>query len=205
MRRTPVVQGVLCASLPTFVRMAVPLPVVFSLSCSLVLTIDDVYRKFGEASEAAQLLETELGTEQLFLRGVHEGLITSTLEVDGKGAAKLLEKINRQTLGQHIKETKQHTDALDKLEPLLTAALKERNRLLHHFYREHNIRKNTDAGRAVMVADLESIHSTLLEAYKAMMLLSGIDLDALAERFAQMPDNGETAVVDDKAIYHLPL
>ena len=25
-------------------------------------TLDDVYRKFGEASEAAQLLETELGT-----------------------------------------------------------------------------------------------------------------------------------------------
>ncbi len=46
---------------------------------------------------------------------------------------------------------------------------------------------------------------TLLEAYKARILLSGIDLDALAERFAQMPDNGETAVVGDKVMYHLPL
>jgi len=170
-----------------------------------VPTIDDVYRKFGEVSEAAQLLETELGTAQLFLKGIHEGLITPTLEADGKRAAELLEKINRQTLGQHIKETKQHTDALDKVESILSAALKERNRLSHHFYREHNIRKNTDAGRAVMLADLESIHSILLEAYKAMMPLSGIDLDALAEQLAQNPDNGETAVVDDKAIYHLPL
>ena len=169
-------------------------------------TLDDVYRKFGETSEVTQLLETELGTAQLFLRGVHEGLITPTLEADGKRAAELLEKIDRQTLGQHIKETKQHTNALDKVEPFLSAALKERNRLSHHFYREHNIRKDTDAGRAVMLADLESIHSTLLEAYKAaMMLLSGIDLDAWVEQFAQMPDNGETAVVDDKTIYHLPL
>jgi hypothetical protein len=30
-----------------------------------------------------------------------------------------------------------------------------------------------------MLNDLESIHDTLLEAYKAVMLLSGIDLDAV--------------------------
>lgn len=130
--------------------------------------------------------------------------MTPTLEADGKRAAELLEKIDRQTLGQHIKETKQRTNALDRVEPFLSAALKQRNRLSHHFYREHNTLKNTDAGRAVMLADLESIHSTLLEAYKVIMLLSGIALDALVEQFAQMPDKGETAVVDDKAIYHLP-
>jgi hypothetical protein len=119
-------------------------------------TLDDVYRKFGETAEAAQLLETELGTAQLFLRGVHEAIITPTLQADGKRAAELLKKIDRQTLGQHISETKRHTDALDKVEPLLLAALKERNRLSHSFYREHNIRKNADGGRAVMLADLES-------------------------------------------------
>jgi hypothetical protein len=168
-------------------------------------TMDDVYRKFGQASEAAQLIETELGTSQLFLRAVHEGLIAPTLEVDSKRAAELLAKINRLTLGQHIKGTKQYTQALDVLEPLLAAALNERNRLSHHFYREHNIRKNTDAGRAVMMADLESIHSVLLEAYKALMLLSGIDLDALVEQRAKMFDNPDTGAVDDKAVHHLPL
>jgi hypothetical protein len=167
-------------------------------------TIDDVYRKFGEASEAAQLIEAELGTSQLFLRAIHEGLILPTLAVDSKRAAELLDKIDRQTLGQHIKETKQHTNALDNLEPLLSAALKERNRLSHHFYREHNIRKSTDAGRAVMMADLESIHSTLLEAYKALLVLSGIDLDALVDQRAKMSANAEAAI-DDKAIYHLPI
>ena len=33
-------------------------------------TLDDVYRKFGEASEAAQLLETELGTMLLTVGAV---------------------------------------------------------------------------------------------------------------------------------------
>lgn len=168
-------------------------------------TIDDIYHKFGEALEVAQLIETELGTSELFLRAVHEGLITPTLQVDSKRAADLLAKIDRQTLGQHVKETRQHTNALDNLEPLMSTALKERNRLSHQFYREHNIRKNTDAGRAVMMADLESIHSALLDAYKALMLLSGIDLDALVEQRAKMSDKAETAFVDDKAIYHLPI
>jgi len=31
-----------------------------------------------------------------------------------------------------------------------------------------------------MLKDLESIHDTLLDAYKAVILLSGIDLDAVS-------------------------
>ena len=114
-------------------------------------SLDDVYRKFGEVSEAAQLVETELGTLLLFPSAVAEGLITPTLDVDRKRATELLGRINRQTLGQLLKNTKRHTDALDQLEPLLSAALEERNRLSHHFYRQHNFRRNTDAGRAVML------------------------------------------------------
>jgi hypothetical protein len=33
-----------------------------------MLTLDDVYSKFGEAAEAAQLLETELGNMLLLVR-----------------------------------------------------------------------------------------------------------------------------------------
>jgi hypothetical protein len=144
-----------------------------------VPTLDDVYRKFGEVSEAAQLVETDFGTMLLFFGVVDEGLITPTLEVDGKRAAELLGRINRQTLGQLLKNTKAHTKALDQLEPLLSKALEERNRLSHHFYRQHNFRRNSEEGRSLMLDDLESIHNTLIEALKALSLLSGIDLDAL--------------------------
>jgi len=50
---------------------------------------------FGEASEAAQLLETELGTVLLFFGAVDDGLITPTLQtsqVDSKRAADLLRR-----------------------------------------------------------------------------------------------------------------
>jgi hypothetical protein len=170
-----------------------------------VPTLDDVYRKFGEVSEAAQLIETELGTVLLFLGAVDEGLITPTLEVDGKRAADLLGRINRQTLGQLIRSTKRHTEELNQLEPLLSTALEERNRLSHHFYRQHNFRKSSDEGRALMLRDLESIHDTLIEAYKALMLLSGTDLDALVEEYAKARENGETAVVGEQPVFHLPI
>ena len=46
------------------------------------------------------------------------------------------------------------------------------------FTREHNFRRNSDEGRALMLQDLEGIHSALLDAYKAVLALSGVDLDA---------------------------
>ena len=168
-------------------------------------TLDDVYRKFGEVSEVAQLVETELGTMLLFFGVVDEGLITPTPEViDQKRATELLRRINRQTLGQLVTNTKRHTDALDQLEPLLSTALEERNRLSHHFYRQHNLRKNSDAGRSLMLDDLGSIYNTLIKAYKALNLLSGIDSDAVTEQLAKASDNGKT-VPDENEIFHLPI
>jgi hypothetical protein len=41
-----------------------------------VPTLDDVYRKFGETAEAAQLLETQLGNMLLLSHGAEAGLFT---------------------------------------------------------------------------------------------------------------------------------
>jgi hypothetical protein len=38
-----------------------------------------------------------------------------------------------------------------------------------------------------MLADLESMYTTLLNAFKAVVLLSGVDLDALAATDQQNP------------------
>jgi len=139
-------------------------------------SLDDVYCKFGETSEAAQLLETELGNI-LFLSGaIDQNLIE---EPDQVAATALYRSINRKTLGQLLKGLKNTTESVDHLEELLSKALKERNRLAHSFYRQHNFRRNSDGGRQIMLDDLEQIHDVLLEAYKAVARLSGIDLDKL--------------------------
>jgi hypothetical protein len=59
----------------------------------------------------------------------------------------------------------------------LANALAERNQLFHSFYRKHNFRRNSDNGRAMMLEDLDRKHETIVEAYKAVMKLAGIDLD----------------------------
>jgi hypothetical protein len=141
-------------------------------------TLDDVYRKFGETAEAAQPLETELGNRLLLVRGVEDDLIT---EPNPKLASDLYEKINRLTLGQLLRNLNDTPLSLNALETILSNALQERNRLFHSFYRHHYFRRNSDEGRAVMLKDLDSIHSMLIDAYKAAMLLSGVDLDALVE------------------------
>jgi hypothetical protein len=139
-----------------------------------VPSLDDVYRKFGEASEAAQLLETELGNILLMVGAVDKNLIE---QPDEKTATALYNSINRQTLGQLLKGLKNSSESVDHLEEQFVRALKARNRLAHSFYRQHNFRRNSEEGRAKMLEDLEQIHNDLLDAYKAVMLLSGIDLE----------------------------
>ena len=139
-------------------------------------TLDDIYRKFGEASEAAQLLETELGNILLSIRGTEANLFSSQ---NPELAKEILRKINRSTLGQALEQLGNSVNTFDQLEQLFSDALAKRNHLAHSFYPEHNFRRNTDEGRAIMMRDLKSIHDTLLEAYKAALAISGIDLDAV--------------------------
>jgi hypothetical protein len=142
-----------------------------------VPTLDDVYRKFGDVAEAAQLLETGLGTLLLMIRATQSDLFG---EPNPAHAAAILANINRHTLGQLLRGLRQRTRSLDSLEELFWNALEERNRLFHSFYRQHNFRRNSDDGRALMLEDLEVIHNTILEAYKALLVLEGADLEALA-------------------------
>lgn len=142
-----------------------------------VPSLDEVYRKFGETAEAAQLLETELGNMLMMARCMDEGLLENQ---NPTRAADILNSVNRHTLSQLLKNLNNHTP-LDALDTLLVKARDQRNRLSHSFYREHNFRRNSDDGRALMLADLETIHSALLDAYKAVMALGGIDLDEATE------------------------
>ena len=149
-------------------------------------TLEEVYQKFGEVAEAAQLVETELGNLLLFASGVDAGLLTTP---NPQKATDIYNKINRQTFGQLIQGLNRTTtaEAIDTVYFELLIARDERNRLFHSFYRQHNFRRNTDEGRAAMFKDLESIHDTLLHTYKALSLLSGVDIDALAEVNIPLP------------------
>ena len=141
-----------------------------------MVSLDDVYRKFGEVSEAAQLLETELGTILLEIHAVESDLFSVERREE---AAEILTRINNSTLGQVLKRISEKVRNLEPAADLFATALAERNRLSHSFFRQHNFRRNSHEGRAVMLADLESIHRKVLEAFKVALAVSGIDLDSL--------------------------
>ena len=147
-------------------------------------TLDEVYRKFGEVSEAAQLLETELGTLLLTHKCIDAGLLERS---SSETATAIYKQINKQTLGQLIRSFGRIGHSIEDLEQLLMDALASRNRLTHTFYLQHNFRRNSDDGREVMLRDLEAMHEDLLEAYKAVSLISGDDLDALVDEFGDLP------------------
>ena len=153
---------------------------------------DDVYRKFGEVSEAAQLLETELGTLLMTHKCVDAGFLE---QPDPGRATAILDQVNKQTLGRLIQSLDSIVESTENLEQLLGDALASRNRLTHSFYLQHNVRINSEEGREVMLHDLETIHKDLVRAYDAAFRLSEIDLKKLTEDF------GTTALLTG----HLPL
>ena len=66
-------------------------------------SIDDVYRRFGETAEEAQLLETELGNMLLEICGKDENLFN---QLNQQRAGEIYDQINRHTLGRIMKHLK---------------------------------------------------------------------------------------------------
>ena len=152
-------------------------------------TRGDVYRKFGEASEVAQLLETELGTLLLMRKCIGEDLLTAP---DRNRATEIYKHVNRQTLGRLIRTLGTTTTWVGDLEQVFTKALLSRNQLAHSFYLKHNMRINSDAGRKIMLRDLAEIDESLRKAYRTAQLLSGTELESL------IADQGKSAAFQEK-------
>lgn len=147
----------------------------------------ELYAKFGLTAEAAQLFETELGTLLLCLQGRQERWHEAP---DGAAARAFLDRIDRKTLGQLLKDAKVHVSFEGGAEDLFTSALSARNRLSHGFFERHNFRIQTSEGRAKMVADLEQLHTELFTAWRVASSISEAMVGEL-QRDAHVPTQGE--------------
>ena len=124
--------------------------------------INDVYRKFGEVAEAAQLLESRLGDWLLWEKFLRDDL---SFDSDQILTPKIFQEVDRLTIGQLLDQLKKHSHPLKNFEADLRKALDERNILFHSFYLDHNIRRNSSEGCQIMLEDLEELHETILDAY----------------------------------------
>lgn len=136
-----------------------------------------LYAKFGETAEAAQLFETKLGTLLLCVRGLEQGWHA---EPDGEAAAKLLRDIDRSTLSQLLAKLRVSFRFDEALTAQFDSALRARNRLNHGFYERHNFAIQSDEGRDAMSADLMALHEELFDAWRSANSISTAFHEAFA-------------------------
>ena len=139
---------------------------------------EQVYAKLGITAEAAQLLETELGTLHLAQCGLENRLWDKSKCLE---ATRTLQKIDESTLGQLLRKVREKSEVSTNLETELREGLRERNRLCHSFYRDHGTRMQTDEGRDLMIADLDEMHQKLFRAYQLAGAMSSLAVGFVLE------------------------
>jgi hypothetical protein len=157
--------------------------------------VREVYAHFGLALYKAQVLEHGL-TNAMMYASKAAGRLPTLADFD----AFLGDKFDR-TLGALIKELRNHISVDPVLEGLLQAALKQRNWLAHHYFRERSEIFISDRGCVSMIAELETAQDlfkraevTLDDAVRHLADRIGVTKDKLnayvAESIAQAKAGG---------------
>lgn len=144
-------------------------------------TRDELYCKFGMTAEAAQLFETELTTLLLGVLGMSRGW---HIVPDPAAAEKLARRIDAQTLGALFKRVESVVRIDAELKGKLASAVRARNRLIHGFFERHNFRIQSSEGRDLMIADLDTLHAELVEAWQLAGAMSQFIVDQLRQQRA---------------------
>ncbi len=131
--------------------------------------MNEVYKKFGEASELAQLLEHELGTLLIRILDVTPKFVTTQPEM----AWMLLDDVYTPALSRFIRQEKgQHQE--EQIMQALNESFKAQHGLHHGFFRTYHGSSDTE-----MFEALDPVLMSLWKGYRAVMLFSGIDINEL--------------------------
>ena len=139
---------------------------------------EQVYAKFGVTAEAAQLLETELGTLHLAQCGLENRFWDKSKSSE---ATRTLQEIDESTLGQLLRKVRTKSEVSGDIETTLREGLRIRNKLCHGFYLKHGNRIQTDEGRDLMMADLEEMHQKLFRAYQLADSMSSLAVQVVLD------------------------
>jgi len=114
-------------------------------------TAKEIYTDFGFTVYRAQCLEMDAGNLLVTFIGV-AGKIENPEMVDA-----LYRSIDRDTFGQLLKVIKKTVDFSEDSMKHIDDALKNRNFLIHHFFRKHAIDMLSEKERSGMKKELEAI------------------------------------------------
>lgn len=118
----------------------------------------EVYAQAGLALYWAQCLEKAL-ENFLYLHGRVSGECVTLAQLDA-----LEERVEAQTLGRLLRDTRKHVHFGDGAEKLLETALERRNYLAHRFFKGRAETFVSKAGRDQMVTELTDIRECFRDA-----------------------------------------
>jgi hypothetical protein len=152
--------------------------------------LKEVYAHTGFALYGAQLLEQSLANF-LMLHGRATGTWITVAQLDA-----LEERLERQTLGNLLNDVRKYVEFDEGIESVLTSALKRRNFLAHHFFKEHATDMLCKSGRNRMIESLKEMetlfeHADLAASVgcKGLQKMLGITDEMLHELYKQVaPD-----------------
>lgn len=127
--------------------------------------IRDVYAYFGRAIYFAQALEQAIFVHLIFFDFYPKNAKTFKDQKDWE------QKFNNyeaqelsKTMGRLIQKLKDSGQPTEEIKTILGEALKQRNRLAHHYFSENAVPFMSEAGRDSMILELESIQELFLSA-----------------------------------------
>ena len=118
-----------------------------------MVTIENIYTKYGEVCHVAHLLETEIGT----ICGMNHVVMNKT-EYETIDSSEKQKKLNKnaydKTLGTLLRDIGKVIGDQKIVDTIFKPALTERNRLIHNFYCGQI---KSPEGRKIMMQDLIDI------------------------------------------------
>lgn len=118
----------------------------------------ELYAMYGQAAYLAQCFEGDLTAILLALKGLNDA--TPSLEELERFDARNI----RKTLGALLNDLHGNVSLDSDVAELFADALAHRNRLVHHFYREHATDMLSDAGRDMMITEIRQMTETFTAA-----------------------------------------
>lgn len=128
-----------------------------------MVTIENIYTKYGEVCHVAHLLETEIGTICAMNHVVmnKEGYE----KIDSSERLKKVHKNTyRKTLGQLLGDIVDVINDQNTVDTIFKLAHTERNRLIHDFYYDYREQIESEGGREAMMQDLSKILKIIADA-----------------------------------------
>jgi hypothetical protein len=132
-------------------------------------TQDEVYRAFGITAEVAQFMECDLGVVIAADQAIRSGARSLA---DLPVVMDALDRFDRHTMGQKLRELKKRYRLVGDIEPVLDRALEVRNDLMHNFFYRHVDAMESETGRDAMMLELAEYKQVLDLGYEMARTVS---------------------------------